>query len=532
MPQNPLEVLPGRSWCGPDGARCGLLQAHRLAAGVALALAFWGPGARAQAVDAAGPSRAWAIQPQVSVTQTLSSNYRLTAVDPAYDAITRLSAGVSLNGHSGLLRGFLDYSLSGLIHARHSDRNTHQNALNTALTANLAEGRAQVDLGAGISQSAVSAFGAQPSNDRAGTDNITEVRNLRLAPSFRGPLGPGLRYTAALTYAVTSSSRSTLGDSSTGNLAVHVEPSTAGRLGWSVDGSHLDSSFKAGRTTQDDRLFGSLRWRLDDLDLQLAANAGTESTNLASLQRESRGTWGLSGVWSPSPVTRVSGEWEKRFFGNSHAFSVEHRTPLTVWRVTDSRSLNTGGSGASGGGRGTVFDLFFTQFASIEPDPIKRADLVNAFLRSNGIDPNLGLDPSYLRSSATVQDRQEFSVALRGVRSTATLVWTRSNSRRVQVALNLGDDLDNGGQVHLRQLSLDLSHRLTPLSTLSLVLNRQQGTGNLAAQRNLQRAANLLYTTRLTVDTSFSLGLRRALYANSPGPFNESALFATYGLRF
>jgi len=509
-----------------------LRRRHGLAAGVALALAACAPSIRAQTEGTAGSSRAWAIQPHVSVTQTFSSNYRLTAVDPAYEAITQLSAGVSLHGQSGLLRGYLDYALSGLIHAHHGDRNTHQNALNTALTANLAEGRAQLDLGASISQSAVSAFGAQPSNDLAGTDNTTEVRSLRLGPSFRGPLGPGLRYTAALTYAVTSSSRSTLGDSSTGNLAVHIEPSNAGRLGWSVDGSHLESGFKAGRTTQDDRLFGSLRWRLDDLDLQLAANAGTESTNLASPQRESRSTWGLSGAWSPSPVTRVSGEWDKRFFGNSHAFSVEHRTPLTVWRLTDSRSLNTGGNSANAGARGTVFDLFFTQFASIEPDPIKRADLVNAFLRSNGIDPNLGLGPSYLRSSVTVQDRQELSVALRGVRSTATLVWARSSSRRVQTALNLGDDLDNGGRVNLRQMSLNLSHRLTPLSTLSLVLNRQQGAGNLVTQRNLQRAANVLYATKLTVDTSLSMGLRRTLYENSAGHYNESALFATYGLRF
>lgn len=474
--------------------------------------------------------RVLAIEPTLSVTQTLSSNYRLTAVDPAYDAVTRLAAGISLRGQTGLARGYLDYTLSGLLHAHHSEQDTHQNALRAAVTSTLVEGRVVLDGNASISQSAVSAFGAQPSNG-LNTANTTEVRTIQLAPTFKGPLGPDLRYTGTLGYSATDASRSDSGDSSTGTAALHIEPASVGRLGWSVDASHLTSDYKVGRTTEDDRLFGALQWRLNDLDLQLSANAGSEWTNLSSLNRERHSTWGVGAVWAPSPRTRLAADWENRFFGKSHSLSLEHRTPLTVWQLSDSRSLNTGGGG-SGLGRGTVYDLLFAQLASVEPDAIKRAALVNTFLRDNGIDPATGLDPSFLRSSATVQDRQALSVALRGVRSTAVLLLSRTQTRRVQSALNLGDDLDNGDDVTTRQVSIDLSHRLTPMSSLSLVLSRQASSSRLGSQSSRQRQAGLQYTVRLAADASLILGGRRALYGSVTGPYDETALFATYGIRF
>ena len=489
---------------------------------------------QAQTADGAGAARGWRIEPQVSVTETFTDNYRLVAQEPASDAVTRLTAGIGLRGQTGLLRGFLDYNLSSLLHARHSQANTYQNALNSALSAELADGRLRLEAAAGISQNAISAFGLQSGNSGLNAANTTEVRTLRLAPTLQGLLGPALRYNASLAYQATDASGSRNGDSATTTAAIHLEPQTAGRVGLALDASHLASDFKAGRSTVSDRVFGTARYTINDLDLRLSANAGVESTDMASLRRQRHGTWGIGWVWEPSPRTRLSGDWERRFFGTTHALSLEHRTPLTVWRLSDSRSLNTSGGGAAGGVRGTAFDLFFSQFASIEPDPLKRADLVNAFLRSNGIDPGLNLQPGFLRSSATVQDRQEFSVAMRGVRSAAVLTASRSATRRVDTSLSLGDDLD-GGRVTLRLLALDLSHRLTPDSSVTLLLSRQQGGGNLAnqtAQTTRQQSFNLGYTTRLGPTASLALGLRRALYENASGAYDENALFATYGLRF
>ena len=469
------------------------------------------------------------VQPSLSVTQTASNNYLVTGVDPAYDQITRLTAGVGLRARTGFLRGYLDYSLSQLAHLRHSDRNTLQNRLNADFNADLAEGRAKIDVAASISQQALSAFAAQPSSNGQPQANSTEVRSLRLSPAFRGPVGPGLRYTAQLGYNLTDAKASTAGDSNTASIALHLEPAEKRRLGWAVDASYLRSDFKAGRVTRDDRLTGLLNLGLPSLDLELSANAGVEFTDLATLERQRYNNWGVGAVWTPSPVTKLTAQFDHRFFGGSHSLVFEHRTPQTVWRLSDSRSLSTSGTQNSGG-QGTAYDLFYRQFASVEPDPTRRAALVSAFLTSRGIEA--GTEASFLRSAATLQRRQEASVAWRGVRSAMLLTFTQTLTERVDTVVNVLDDLTQSSQVKLRGVSLDLSHRLTPLSSVSLLLSSQQGDGNRASQHNRQRQMGLTYNLRPRADSTLVVGLRRALYESALVPYDETALFATYGIRF
>ena len=480
--------------------------------------------------QSAGSARALALQPSVSVTQTFSSNYLGSGADQASDAITRLTAGLGFRGQSGLVRGYLDYSLSSLVYARHSDHNSLQNALNAALGVDFLEGRGRVDLTANIAQSAVSAFGAQPAAGGNALSNVTELRRLQIAPSFRGPLGPNLRYVAELGFAITDASKTDNGDSSVTNASLHLEPSNAGRLSWSLDATALGSAYKVGRRTEAERLYGGLALRLDELDLRLQANGGLEFTDLATAGRQRYQTWGIGATWTPSPRTQVAAQFDHRFFGASRNVNVTHRTPLTVWRVASSRSVSTNGNQDIGSGRGTAFDLLFAQFASIEPDPLRRSELVNAYLRAQGIDPLFS--PGFLKSTATIQNRQEFSAAWRGVRSTILLAYAQTVDQQVGLASGTAGDLANSAQVRLKTLSLDLSHRLTPVASASMLLSRQGGSGTEAGQRHVQRLLNLQYTTRPNNESNLSIGLRRALSDNQPVAYDETSIFASFGMRF
>ena len=481
------------------------------------------------AAEAGDGARTLSLRPSLSVTQTASDNYRVTGVDRAYDQITRLTAGVGLRAHTGTLNGYLDYSLSQLAYLRHRDRNTLQNLLNADLNADLAEGRVKIDVAASISQQAISAFAAQPGSSGLPQANSTEVRTLRVSPAFRGPVGAEMRYTAQLGYSLTDAKGSTAGDSNTASMLLHLEPTNKRRLGWAVDASHLRSDFKAGRLTSDDRLTGTLNLGLPLLDLDLSANAGAELTDLASAQRQRYNNWGIGAVWVPSAVTKLTAQFDHRFFGGSHSLIFEHRTPRTVWRLSDVRSLSTSSTQGSGG-QGTAYDLFYSQFASVEPDPVRRAALVSAFLTSRGIQP--GKEASFVRSAATLQRRQEASVAWRGVRNAVLLTFTQSLTERVDTVVNALDDLTKSSQVKLRGASLDLSHQLTPLSSVSLLLNSQQSDGTQANQHNRQRQMGLTYNLRPRADSSLVVGLRRALYESASLPYDETALFATYGIRF
>ena len=471
--------------------------------------------------------RALSIQPTASVTQTFSDNVLLTPTHPQGGSMTRLSAGVALRARSGLVRGFLDYSLSQVLYSA-GQQNSLQNALNANVDTELVDGRAKLGVTAGISQSAVSAFGAQPSLGGGSQANTTEVRNLRVMPSFQGPIGSALRYTSQLSYALTDARDTQVGDGSTVSAAVHIEPAQLSRLSWGLDGSRQRTTYKLGRTTTDDRLNGTATTQLNDLDLQLQAGAGVESTDLSTLQRTSYHTWGLGATWTPSPRTRVAAQYDHRFFGASHSLTLEHRTALTTWRLTDSRSLSTAGDQSAVAGRGVAYASYDSQFAVLIPDPVRRREFINDLLSKQSPDQQIG----FLRSSASVQEAQEASVAWRNVRSTAVIAFTRSATRRLGTSAALVGDLANSATVRQRGLSVNLTHRLTPESTLNLLANEQRGQGDQASQRSRQRQFSLQATTTPTVNSTLTGGIRRALYDTFPTAYGESAIFATYGIRF
>jgi hypothetical protein len=63
-------------------------------------------------------------------------------------------------------------------------------------------------------------------------------------------------------------------------------------------------------------------------------------------------------------------------------------------------------------------------------------------------------------------------------------------------------------------------------------LNETHGYGSLDSQDSRQRQLNLQYSTTLARAASLVVGLRRGLYTTRQSPYNESALFATFGTRF
>lgn len=499
------------------------------AAAAAAASLFW-PLASAWAADAAPVQRRLAIEPSASITQTFSDNPDLRAAGAQGDSVTRMTLGLGLRVNSGQARGFLDYALSSLLHARGSERNTLQNQLSAMLAADWLDKRAHLDASASISRSAISAFNAQPDGSANIGTNATEQRSVRLAPSWRGPLGRDLRYTATLGLQANDVKDSVVGDNTSANAGLHLEPLRVGRLSWSADVSHTTIHYKGGRTTDDDRAYATMLANVDELDLRFNANAGIESTNLTSANRQQFDTWGIGVQWVPSARTRVLADYGQRFFGKSHGLTIEHRTPLTVWRYTDSRSLSLGSGGSNL--RGTAYDLFFAQFASAEPDLTKRADLVNGFLRLNGIDPQSSLNLDFLRSAATIQDRQDLSVAWRGLRDTVMLMFTRSGTHRIDDGGPVFGDLALSDDIVQRGISVNWSHRLTPQSTLNLLVSQVQGRGQLASQDSWQRQYLLQYMLQPSAKSNLLVGLRTGQYERPGQSYDEHAVYVTYGIRF
>src|SRR5690606_20168639 len=147
---------------------------------------------------------------------------------------------------------------------------------------------------------------------------------------------------------------------------------------------------------------------------------GRERNDIISLDTRSYNNNAVGVDWVPSLRTRVSLQLEDRYYGNGHNVALEHRSGRMVYRYTDSRGVQNNPLQAGTTSMGSVFDLFGALYSSIEPDPIRRAQLVNFELQRLGLDPNQQILQDFLASSATLERMQRLSAAWVGVRTTVT----------------------------------------------------------------------------------------------------------------
>ncbi len=219
-------------------------------------------------------------------------------------------------------------------------------------------------------------------------------------------------------------------------------------------------------------------------------------------------------------------------YGETHDLAFEHRTARTVWRFSDSQSVTAAPGRAGVGSIGTVYDLFFAQFENFEPDPVKRAALVNGFLQTNGISPTASVISNFLTSAISMQRRQDLSLALLGARSTVTILASRSESTRLDTVSTAIDDLSNASVVQQTGLSINYAHKLTPQSALNLTLATQNSSSSVALSDTTSKTLNLGFTTALGKRTTAAAAARRVVFESAATPYNETALTGTLNVQF
>ena len=480
----------------------------------------------------AAPRAGLSVTPEFGIRQTMTDNVLLASTDRHFDLITDLSPRLRIGSNAGRVRGFFDYALHGLVYAHQSSLNSVQQSLSAAGTAEAIDRWAYLDASALISQQYISALGTRSTDPSLVDTNRTEVSSVQLSPYVRGRLGGLATYEARATWASTRSKNSNANSDTSGALLrVGSDTSTFARVGWSANWSHQVIDFSASGKSQTDRLDGVLTFAATR-ELSFSLRAGHETNDLLTLDKKGYKNWGWGGTWTPTERTRLEVAREQRFFGASHNVRFEHRMPRSVWSFSDAQNVVTNAQTGGASAPSTVFDLLFAQFASIAPDPIQRAALVDAFLQNNGLTRATLANGGFLTSAASVQRNQNASVALLGVRTTVLLSAFRSDGRTLNPAATVTGDLANGNTLHQLGLGVNVSHRLTPLSALSMDFNRTKTSASLGNQQTDLRSLTLTWSNRLRADADLSLSARRALFQSATNPYAESALIADLRLRF
>jgi uncharacterized protein (PEP-CTERM system associated) len=489
--------------------------------------------ALAQEIAAPGPKPSLWLEPRVSVGATLSSNGNLSATNARSELAVEVSPGVRLVANGPRAKGFLDYSLRGIYYAQGTSGDGLRHALNASGTLNAWDNRALIDVSGVIDDQAVSAF--SPTANAFGDTNRSQTASFRVSPYLRGDLAGLADYELRYSLETRNTETNSRSDVTVQALSLALGSRMQGQtLGWSFNASSQEVDYSLGRATRSDSLRAGLIVVVTP-QLRTTVYAGVESNDILTPSRKSYNTTGFDVEWRPSQRTRLFVGLDDRYFGAGHNIALEHRTGRTVWRLADTRGVVDSPLQAGQASLGSIYTLLDNLYASTVPDPIQRAQRVNAELLSLGLPPNAQISQSFLSSSATVDRAQSLSLALVGQRTVVTFALTRNRSNRLQSVFGLGDDFDNNSRIDQQGWSVNVGHRLTPISSLSAAVSRQtsDGSGIGVAQSNRSTAFSLGYTTRLAPRTSGSLQLRRTQYDNSAfNAFSETAISGLLVHRF
>lgn len=478
------------------------------------------------------PRRAWSIVPRISVVETLTDNVLLRNSDKRSDQITQVSPGILIDGESARAKLHLDYARSESYYAQDTYHKRSLNSLNAIGKLEAIEKWLYVDVTGIIAQQAISPIGTLSPSTASVNANQTETSNFRVNPYIRGTLAGLADYQFGYSRSLMHARSTSAYDIDTGEWSGRIGNSKAFKnLGWALDASKQRTDYSNGGRIDADTARATLSYQFGP-QYRLSVIGGYEDNNYTTLNKESHSISGFGFDWTPDERTRLSAERQRRFFGESHTFTFDHRTPLTVWKFSDSRNISILPTQLATVTLGTVYDLLYSQLASRVPDPQQRALAVNELLQAYNLPANTVVTSGFLSSSASVQRRRDLSLMLTGKRNTVTFMASENEYQRLQTLNGSTDAFLNTNQIRQRGFTVDLAHRLTPLSTLNVVGSRQHASTASSDQESTLRMLDVSLSTRFSPNTTGSLAARRALFHSTASPYSESAIVGTLTAQF
>ena len=483
------------------------------------------------------PITTWRITPEISVTESYTDNAALVPSANARNSwITESTPGIRIEKSGVRSNVYVDFRVHDFRYGGNAQLNNSQRLLTSRATVEAIDSLLFVDATANITQENRSAFRIAGSPNATGSNgNRVETATNQISPYVRGRFADIAAY--QLRFATT--------DIRTNDTAL---PDTKGKqwtgfiknqrvisgLGWSIDGNAISFRNDAVGKLYDERLRATFSYEIDP-QIHLSVIGGREVTNFAGVQNDRRNTSGLGLEWSPDTRTQFAAAMERRFFGNSRNVSAKHRTALSAWSFTDSRDVTAPSGQLTATGTGATAGLLSDLLAASIPDPIARDAAVRQRLEESGLTANPVSSGGFATARPFLIRRSEMSVALRGVYNTITLSFTRSDQRGLgPIGINSTDSFSLSNEIRQRGANLNWSYRLSPHSSLSLVATALKSEGLSTTDLDSdQRSLNVLFSTRIGINTYASFGARRVHFDNSLDTgYRENAVLGSVSLRY
>ncbi len=480
------------------------------------------------------------VVPSIAVLGTATSNADLgTGAASRSDQTLELIPRVFLISDHARWRLNADLGADALYYAHGSQPNSFAPNGNASLHSELVDRFLYFDASMNAQQESISPYVGQ--GGPLSSSSYTSEQ-LRISPYIDRLLRPGLRLRAR------SDDTWTHASNSSGNVAV-----SGGRyLDQSIDLTQQPTAW--GYTLTARQIYSTYTgqpyaWMRDTTGrvvpqyalsqrLIVGLIGGREKVQVHGDQ-DTAPIYGAMVRWRPRPGDGVQASFERRFFGAAWKLQADGGTPLLRLHLDWYRDIGSelAPLGSSSSGAGNVTQLLDGLFSTQYPNPLQRAQVVQALLGEAGLPPGLPTSGNFYTSSSMLQN---------SLIATGVLLHERDNFA-LSVYRNRTADLFLPGQQALALLqglsndnlqtgaAFNYGHRLTPLDTLNLTLQREDDTGFGPNQGRNARLTALIAQLdhRFSPRTIGLLGVRRRLLVSSEvGNSNETALFAGLVHRF
>lgn len=487
-------------------------------------------GSWAQTVDQGAARATVYIEPSVSVGATLSSNGNASSSNARSELMLDVTPSLRAVLNTSRVKGFFDYALVAQYYLDGNSGNRISNRLNASGNLEVWDQRAFVDVSGTISDQAISAFGPQSLTSQSDT-NRSETSSFRVSPYIRGTLGGFADYQVRYALQTLNTDTSIRSDSTSQVLSARLGSRPVGQLlGWYLDASAQETDYTVGRDTRSDTARAGVIIAVNP-QLNVTLSAGVETNDTITLQRESYNITGAGFDWRPSLQTTLSVSAENRYFGTGYNVALEHRTGRTIWRYIASRSASDSPTQSGSVSRGSVYDLLDALLDPRVTDPIERDRLIRIRLFELGLPADAQVYQDFLSSSSTLNQTQQLSVALSGIRSVITFNVTRGSTNRLDSLTTLGDDFDSNNNIDLQSWGVNYAHRVTPLTSFNAAYLDQKNTGSSGVSSKRQ-SVSMGLSTRLAPRTNGIVQVQFGRFNNSAGSYSDTAISGRINHRF
>jgi len=293
-----------------------------------------------------------------------------------------------------------------------------------------------LDATGSVSQQAVSAFGAPVLDNGYTTNNRTKVKTYMVSPSLRHDFGQfasgELRATRDSVDAGSTGFGNTKGNSVSASLGSGASFRT---LGWGLQFYRQvlhDNQASQTPSSSTQSSSATVRYALGPT-LTLTGNSGYDKNNYPADGGTTAGKFWLGGFeWGPSSRSSLAASVGRRYFGKTATMKASHRSRGTVWSMSYDDSISTTRSNFLLPASISTSAMLDRLFAATIPDPVVRAQIVQAYIAATGLPPSLADSVNYLSNRYFRQKQLQAAVAYQSTHSTA--MFSLFDTRREAVS--------------------------------------------------------------------------------------------------